>query len=99
MRNGDRPADCACLSLLLLLYYVEIVSTAFVEMLFMLLILRRTATFAQQTQASFQTIPGLFGQRQTVREPGEMNCPKNEEVFEPQSVCSRLQSSPSVSTM
>ena len=38
----------------LLLYYVEIVGTAFVEMVFMLVILRRTATFAQQTQRWFQ---------------------------------------------
>ena len=50
----------------LLLYYVEIVGTAFVEMVFMLVILRRTATFAQQTQTSFQRFLDFSGRRQAV---------------------------------
>ena len=45
----------------LLLYYVEIVGTAFVEMVFMLVILRRTATFAQNTQTSFQRFLDFSG--------------------------------------
>ena len=69
----------------LLLYYVEIVGTAFVEMLFMLLILRRTATFAQQTQTSFQRFLDFSG---SVRlfESLEDELSENEEVFESESV-------------
>ncbi len=69
----------------LLLYYVEVVGTAFVEMLFMLLVLRRTATFAQQTQTSFQRFLDFSG---SVRlfEGLEKELSENEEVFEPESV-------------
>ena len=45
----------------LLLYYVEVVGTAFVEMVFMLVILRRTLTFAQTTQRSFQQFLDVSG--------------------------------------
>ena len=38
----------------LLLYYVELAGTAFIEMVFMLVILRRTLTFAQNTQRTYQ---------------------------------------------
>ena len=45
----------------LLLYYVEIVGTAFVEIVFMLVILRRTMTFAQNSQRSFQRFLDFSG--------------------------------------
>ena len=45
----------------LLLYYVEIVGTAFVEMVFVLVILRRTASFAQNTQTWFQRFLDFSG--------------------------------------
>ena len=45
----------------LLLYYVDIVGTAFIEMVFMLVILRRTLTFAQVTQRSFQQFLDFSG--------------------------------------
>ena len=45
----------------LLLYYVEVVGTAFVEMVFMLVILRRTLSFAQTTQSSFQQFLDVSG--------------------------------------
>ena len=65
----------------LLLYYVEIVGTAFVEMVFMLVILRRTATFAQNTQRSFQRFLDFSG---SVRlfEHLDDELSHNEEVFE-----------------
>ena len=54
----------------LLLYYVEIVGTAFVEMVFMLVILRRTLTFTQTTQRTFQQFLVHSWQRETVPVPG-----------------------------
>ena len=45
----------------LLLYYVEVVGTAFVEMVFMLVILRRTLSFAQTTQRTFQQFLDVSG--------------------------------------
>ena len=68
----------------LLLYYVEFVGTAFVEMVFMLVILRRTATFAQQTQTSFQRFLDFSGSvRLFERLDDELS--EHEEVFEPDS--------------
>ena len=69
----------------LLLYYVEIVGTAFVEMLFMLVILRRTLTFVQNTQRSYQRFLDFSG---SVRlfESLEDELSENEEVFQPESV-------------
>ena len=65
----------------LLLYYVEIVGTAFVEMVFMLVILRRTATFAQQTQRSFQRFLEFSG---SVRlfQGLDFELSQNKEMFE-----------------
>ena len=65
----------------LLLYYVEIVGTAFVEMVFMLVILRRTATFAQNTQTSFQRFLEFSG---SVRlfQGLDFELSQNKEVFE-----------------
>ena len=69
----------------LLLYYVEIVGTAFVEILFMLVILRRTLTFVQNTQRSYQRFLDFSG---SVRlfESLEEELSDNEEYFEPESV-------------
>ena len=65
----------------LLLYYVEIAGIAFVEMVFMLVILRRTATFAQQTQRSFQRFLEFSG---SVRlfQGLDFELSQNNEVFE-----------------
>ena len=65
----------------LLLYYVEFVGIAFVEMVFMLVILRRTATFAQQTQRSFQRFLEFSG---SVRlfQGLDFELSQNKEVFE-----------------
>ena len=69
----------------LLLYYVEIVGTAFVEMVFMLVILRRTLTFAQNTQRSYQRFLDFSGSvRLFARLDHELS--DNEEVFEPNAV-------------
>ena len=69
----------------LLLYYVEIVGTAFVEMLFMLVILRRTLTFVQNTQRSYQRFLDFSG---SVRlfELLDKELSENEEVFAVDSV-------------
>ena len=69
----------------LLLYYVEIAGTAFVEMLFMLVILRRTLTFVQTTQRSYQNFLNFSG---SVRlfEDLERELSDNEEAFEPDSM-------------
>ena len=45
----------------LLLYYVEVVGTAFVEMVFVLVILRRTVQFAQNTQRAYQNFLDFSG--------------------------------------
>ena len=69
----------------LLLYYVEIVGTAFVEMVFMLVILRRTLTFVQNTQRSYQRFLDFSGSvRLFERLDNELS--ENEEVFEADSV-------------
>ena len=69
----------------LLLYYVEIVGIAFVEMVFMLVILRRTLTFAQNTQRSYQRFLDFSGSvRLFERLDDELT--ENEEVFEADSV-------------
>ena len=69
----------------LLLYYVEIVGTAFVEMLFMLVILRRTLTFVQNTQRSYQRFLDFSGSVRLFESlEGELS--RNEEVFRPDSV-------------
>ena len=65
----------------LLLYYVEIVGTAFVEMVFMLVILRRTATFAQNTQNWFQRFLDFAGSVRLFRGL-DVELSENEEVFE-----------------
>ena len=68
----------------LLLYYVEILGTAFVEMVFMLVILRRTLSFAQNTQRSVQRFLDFSGSvRLFERLDDELS--ENEEVFEPDS--------------
>ena len=68
----------------LLLYYVEFVGTAFVEMVFMLVILRRTLTFAQNTQRSYQRFLDFSGSvRLFERLDDELS--EHEEVFEPDS--------------
>ena len=64
----------------MLLYYVEIVGTAFVEIVFMLVILRRTATFAQQTQTSFQRFLDFSGSIRLFQGL-EVELSENEEVF------------------
>ena len=69
----------------LLLYYVEIVGTAFMEMLFVLLILRRTATFAQSTQRSFQRFLDFSGSIRLFRHLSD-ELLENEELFEIDSV-------------
>ena len=68
----------------LLLYYVEIVGTAFVEMVFMLVILRRTATFAQNTQNWFQRFLDFSGSVRLFRGL-DAELSENEEVFEAES--------------
>ena len=65
----------------LLLYYVEIVGTAFVEMVFVLVILRRTLTFAQNTQRSFQRFLDFSGSVRLFRGLDE-ELSVNAEVFE-----------------
>ncbi len=65
----------------LLLYYVEIVGTAFVEMVFVLFILRRTVTFAQNTQRSFQLFLDHSGSVRLFRGLGN-ELSDNEELFE-----------------
>ena len=65
----------------LLLYYVEVVGTAFVEMLFVLLILRRTVTFAQNTQRLFQRFLDVSGSVKLFRGLDD-ELSENEEVFE-----------------
>ena len=60
VRNGIDMLS-VLLIVALLLYYVEVVGTAFVEMVFMLVILRRTLTFAQTTQRSFQQFLDVSG--------------------------------------
>ena len=69
----------------LLLYYVEIVGTAFVEMVFMLVILRRTATFAQNTQNWFQRFLDFSGSVRLFRGL-DVELSENEEVFEADSI-------------
>ena len=69
----------------LLLYYVEIVGTAFVEILFMLVILRRTLTFVQNTQRSYQSFLDFSGSVRLFEHLGE-ELSRNEEHFGPESV-------------
>ena len=69
----------------LLLYYVEIVGTAFIEMVFMLVILRRTATFAQQTQAWFQRFLDFSGSVRLFQDL-DVELSENEEAFEPDAI-------------
>ena len=69
----------------LLLYYVEVVGTAFMEMLFMLVVLRRTVTYAQNALVSFQRFLDFSGSvRLFERLADELS--DNEEVFEPDSI-------------
>ena len=68
----------------LLLYYVEMVGTAFVEMVFMLVILRRTATFAQNTQNWFQRFLDFAGSVRLFRGL-DVELSENEEVFQVES--------------
>ena len=65
----------------LLLYYVEVVGTAFVEMVFVLVILRRTVTFAQNTQRSYQRFLDFSGSVRLFRELSD-ELSRNEEVFD-----------------
>ena len=64
----------------LLLYYVEVLGAAFVEMVFVLVILRRTVTFAQNTQRSLQSFLGYSGSVRLFRSLGD-ELSDNEEVF------------------
>ena len=73
------------LIVVLLLYYVEVVGTAFVEMVFVLFVLRRTVLFAQHTQRSFQQFLDFSGSVRLFRDLGE-ELAKNEEVLEDSSV-------------
>ncbi len=65
----------------LLLYYVEIVGTAFVEMVFVLVILRRSLTFAQNAQRSYQLFLDFSGSVRLFRSLDD-ELAKNEELFE-----------------
>ena len=65
MRNGIDLLTVLLIAALLL-YYVELVGTAFVEMVFMLVILRRTALVRSEYPEVLPAIPGLLGQRQAV---------------------------------
>ena len=69
----------------LLLYYVEVVGTAFVEMVFVLVILRRTVTFAQNTQRSFQQFLDFSGSVRLFRSLSD-ELSENAEVFDSASV-------------
>ena len=60
VRNG-LDLVTVMLIMALLLYYVEIVGTAFVEMVFVLVILRRTVVFAQNTQRAYQNFLDFSG--------------------------------------
>ena len=84
MRNGIDLLTVLLIAALLL-YYVEIVGTAFVEMVFMLVILRRTLTFVQNTQRSYQRFLDFSG---SVRlfEHLDRELSENEEVFAADSV-------------
>ena len=64
----------------LLLYYVEVVGTAFVEMVFVLFILRRTIVFAQHAQRSLQLFLDFSGSVRLFRHLGD-ELSMNEEVF------------------
>ena len=84
VRNGIDLLTVLLIALLLL-YYVDIVGTALVEMLFMLLILRRTLTFAQNTQRSFQRFLDSSGSvRLFERLSDELD--EHEEVFKDDSI-------------
>ena len=65
----------------LLLYYVEVLDTAFVEMVFVLVILRRTVTFAQNTQRSYQRFLDFSGSVSLFRGLSD-ELARNEEVFD-----------------
>ena len=65
----------------LLLYYVEVVGTAFVEMVFVLVILRRTVMFAQNTQRSYQRFLDFSGSVGLFRSLGD-ELSGNEEMFD-----------------
>ena len=69
----------------LLLYYVEVLGTAFVEMVFVLVILRRTVTFAQNTQRSFQRFLDFSGSVRLFRGLSD-ELSANEELFDADSV-------------
>ena len=65
----------------LLLYYVELAGTAFIEMVFMLVIMRRTLSFAQTTQRAYQQFLDRSGSvRLFQRLGGELSA--NRERFE-----------------
>ena len=55
----------------LLLYYVEVVGTAFVEMVFILVVLRRVVMFAQRAQRWFQEFLDASGSVRLFRELGD----------------------------
>ena len=65
----------------LLLYYVEVVGMAFVEMVFVLVILRRTVMFAQNTQRSYQNFLDFSGSVRLFRGLGD-ELSGEEEVFD-----------------
>ena len=73
------------LIVVLLLYYVEVLGTAFVEMVFVLVILRRTVTFAQNTQRSFQRFLDFSGSVRLFRGLSD-ELSANEELFDADSV-------------
>ena len=69
----------------LLLYYVEVVGTAFVEMVFVLVILRRTVMFAQNSQRSYQAFLDFSGSVSLFRSLGA-ELTENEEMFDADAV-------------
>ena len=73
------------LIVVLLLYYVEVLGAAFVEMVFVLVVLRRTMTFAQNTQRSYQRFLDYSGSVRLFRSLDD-ELSDNEEVFEGDSV-------------
>ncbi len=84
VRNGIDLLTVLLIAVLLL-YYVEVVGTAFVEMVFVLVILRRTVSFAQTAQRSFQQFLDFSGSIRLFRGL-EVELSENEEVFETGSV-------------
>ena len=82
----------------LLLYYVEVLGTAFVEMVFVLVILRRTVMFAQNTQRSFQRFLDFSGSVRLFRGLSDELAQRTRRCSMSDSVSPGLRGSPFVST-